>query len=264
MSVLEALVLGIVQGLTEFLPVSSSGHLVIAERLLGVSSEDITFEVATHFATLLAVLVFFYPVLKRIFLSPVKLFNGDESIQTARDMRLLLVIIVATIPAVLVGLLLKDQIEQAFASARMASYLLLLTSAIILSTVFARFRKKNIGFGNGMIVGLAQALAILPGISRSGSTISAALFCGVSRQEAFNFSFVLSVPAILGATLITLLDVFRNGVAEGWLVYLVAMVAAFVTGYLSLILLQKTVISGKFYLFGVYTLIVGLAGVIFF
>ncbi len=262
MSILEAAVLGLVQGLTEFLPVSSSGHLVLAEHLMGVKTDDVTFEVAIHFATLIALGVYFFPILNRIFISPFRLISGADDRKTWRDFRLLLVIAVATIPAVLVGLLLGDYVEQAFQSATVVSIMLLVTSAVLFLTLLAKPGENRVGFRCGFLIGCAQALAIMPGISRSGSTIATALFAGVSRLEAFNFSFVLSVPAILGATALTAAKI-EGGIAFTEPSYLVGMFVAFVSGYFSIMLLQKLVVSGRFYLFGIYTLIVGLAGLIF-
>ena len=263
MTFLDALLLGLVQGLTEFLPVSSSGHLVLVEHLLGVSSSDISFEVATHFATLLAVVAFFFPVLTRIFLSPIKIILGLRDEMTARDFSQFVIICVATIPAVVIGLLLRDQIESAFSSARMASVMLLVTSAILFSTLLAKPKGKHVTLKSGFFIGCAQALAILPGISRSGSTIVAGLFSGVSRQEAFSFSFILSMPAIIGATLLTGIDAIETGLSFEISSYVIAMAVAFVSGYFALLLLQKMVISGKIYLFGIYTLIAGILGIVF-
>jgi len=263
MTAVEALILGLVQGLTEFLPVSSSGHLVLAEHLLDVSCDDITFEVAIHFATLFAVVVYFFQSLMRVFLSPFRIIRGKPSEDAKRGFRMFLAVCVGTVPAVAVGLVFKDQIESVFSSALLVSVLLLVTSAILLSTRFTIARGVPIGAGNGLLIGCAQALAILPGISRSGSTISAALFCGIGREESFNFSFILSLPAIVGASILAAIDMFEAGVPDGKMAYIVGMAAAFASGYFSLVVLKKLVVGGKFYLFGVYTLIVGLIGIIF-
>ncbi len=263
MTVIEALILGLVQGLTEFLPVSSSGHLVLAEHLLDLSCDDITFEVAIHFATLLAVVMYFSRSLSQVFFSPFKMIAGRYSEDTRRGFRMFIAVCLGTVPAVVIGLFFKDQIESAFSSVLFVSILLLVTSMILLSTRFAVARAASIGAGNGFLIGCAQALAILPGISRSGSTIAAALFCGIDREEAFNFSFVLSVPAILLASMWKLKGMFDAGTFAGDASFLVGMAAAFVSGYLSLVVLKRLVVGGKFHLFGFYTLIVGLIGIIF-
>jgi undecaprenyl-diphosphatase len=262
-TVIEALILGLVQGLTEFLPVSSSGHLVLAEHLLDLSCDDITFEVAIHFATLLAVVMYFSRSLSQVFFSPFKMIAGRYSEDTRRGFRMFIAVCLGTVPAVVIGLFFKDQIESAFSSVLFVSILLLVTSMILLSTRFAVARAASIGAGNGFLIGCAQALAILPGISRSGSTIAAALFCGIDREKAFNFSFILSLPAIVGASALTAIDMFEAGVPEGGAAYFVGMAAAFVSGYLSLVALKRLVVGGKFHLFGFYTLIVGLIGIIF-
>jgi len=263
LSSLEAFLLGLVQGLTEFLPISSSGHLVIAENLLGIEAADLTFEVAVHFATLIAVLIFFIRTVLSVFLSPVYYLAGNRSDENSASLRLFFVIVIGTIPAVIVGLLLKDQIEQAFASTTLVGIMLIVTSAILFSTRFAKFRSTQIDTKIGFLIGCAQAFAILPGISRSGSTISAGLLTGVDRERAFDFSFVLSIPAIFGATLLTVKDLLEMEQIAIGMEYLIAMAAAFISGYLSLIALRKLVIGGKFHLFGVYTLIAGLITIIF-
>ena len=263
MTAVEALVLGLVQGLTEFLPVSSSGHLVLMGHLLGLAPDDITFEVAIHFATLLAVVVYFFRPLARVFSSPIRMIVDERSATVRKDFRLFVAVCVGTVPAVVVGLLLKDEIESAFSSTLAVSILLLVTSVIILSTRFASPRGTAIGAGRGFFVGCAQAFAILPGISRSGSTIAAALFSGIDRRESFDFSFILSLPAIVGASLLMVLDMIEAGVPYTGVSYMVGMASAFVSGYVSLVLLRRIVIGGGFHFFGFYTLIVGLAGIIF-
>ncbi len=263
MTLFEALILGLVQGVTEFLPVSSSGHLVLTEHLFGVGLDDISFEVAIHLATLLAVVIYFFKPLVLVFSSPLTMARGSPSHEVRQSFRLFTAVCVGTIPAVAVGLLLRDQIESAFSSAFSVSILLIATSAIVLSTRFARPRNAAIGCGRGFIVGCAQAFAMLPGISRSGSTIAAALFSGIDREKSFDFSFILSLPAIIGASILMILDMLEAGAPDGDFAYIIGMAAAFASGYISLVVLRKLVIGGRFYFFGFYTLIVGLCGVIF-
>lgn len=263
MTPLEAFLLGLVQGLTEFLPVSSSGHLVLAERLFDVRFEDISFEVAVHFATLMSVVVYFFRSLVHVFFSPFRIIAGDRSEKTRGGFRLFIAVCIGSVPAIIVGLLLKSQIEALFSSTVTVSILLLVTSAILFSTRLAVSKSTLIRARNGFLIGCAQALAILPGISRSGSTIAAALFQGVDREESFNFSFVLSLPAIIGATGLTLMDALEAGPPEELICYLAGMAAAFVSGYASLVVLKRLIVTGRFHMFGFYTLIVGAIGIIF-
>jgi undecaprenyl-diphosphatase len=188
---------------------------------------------------------------------------GRSLEDTGRDFGLFLAVCIGTVPAVVAGLLFKERIESAFSSALVASILLLVTSAILLSTRFAVSRGRQVRAGRGFLIGCAQALAVLPGISRSGSTIAAALFCGVDREESFNFSFILSLPAIIGASVLAAVDMLDTGMPDKWLTYIIGMAVAFASGYLSLVVLKRLVVEGRFYLFGVYTLIVGLMGIIF-
>jgi undecaprenyl-diphosphatase len=263
MTLVEALVLGLVQGLTEFLPVSSSGHLVLAEHLFDVEFNDISFEVAIHFATLLAVIVYFSRPLVRVFSSPIRMISDRSSKSIRQEFRLFIAVCVGTVPAAAVGLLLRDQIESTFSSTLAVSIFLLATSAVLLSTRFAVTKSAPIDAGRGFLIGCAQALAMLPGVSRSGSTIAAGLFCGIDREKSFDFSFILSLPAIIGASALMLIDMLEVGVPEGKVNYIIGMAAAFVSGYISIVMLKKIVIGGRFHLFGFYTLIVGLFGVIF-
>lgn len=265
MNIFEAVILGLIQGLTEFLPVSSSGHLVLGNALFGLESGDIIFEVFLHFATLVAVIVFFFKEILGIFMSPINYtLRGSRSPETIQKLRYLLYIVLGTIPAVIVGLKFKDQIEQAFGSTLMAGIMLLVTSAILFLTLLAKPKRKKLTILDSILIGISQAVAILPGISRSGSTISTAMYLGIDKKTAFNFSFILSLPAILGAFILQLKDALELGIAtEVMLIYLAGMVAAFGAGYICLIVLRKVVIAGKFAYFGIYTLIIGVLTIIF-
>ncbi|UCE67870.1 MAG: undecaprenyl-diphosphate phosphatase, partial [Candidatus Zixiibacteriota bacterium] len=179
MDLFESLILGLVQGLTEFLPVSSSGHLVISEGLFGIKSDDIIFEILVHLGTLIAVLIYFrkkiYGIIKAIFAAA---FDKSARNQNP-DLKLALFLIIGTIPAVIIGLLFKSHIVEAFNSPRWASGMLLVTALILFSTKWASDRSRKINGARSLAIGFAQALAIMPGISRSGSTISMGMWLGM-------------------------------------------------------------------------------------
>ena len=267
MNYFESLILGIVQGLTEFLPISSSGHLVIMQRLFGIVTDNIAFEVAVHVGTLFSVVAVYYADLGRMISS---FCGGIFRLRKARpyltdpDFRLSIFVILATIPAVIVGLGLEDFFERNFHNVTMVGITLLITGLILLSTRLVKLENRSLTLGKSLLVGCAQAVAILPGISRSGSTISGGLWCGLDRVEAIRFSFLLSVPAILGALILHLPDLAGmalNANMAGVLV--IGFLTSFIVGYIAIRFLLRVVQSGKFSWFGVYCLILGLVVILF-
>ena len=264
MNLIESTVLGLVQGLTEFLPISSSGHLVIFERFFHIKGDDLVFEIFVHFGTLMAVIFYFREKLLAVAGSIMRSFSrarkpeGDKT-----NIRLFWYLILGTVPAALVGLLFEDYIELAFASPRWASGMLLVTAAILLSTRWAMREDRNLNTSRTIIIGFAQALAIMPGISRSGSTISAGMFLRMKKSEAAEFSFLLSIPAILGATVLQIPQ-FISDITNADLVinYFVGAVVAAVVGYVSIAYLMKIIKRGKFFYFGLYCAVVGLLGIL--
>ncbi len=244
---IDALVLGLLQGLTEFLPISSSGHLVLAQEALGVHEPGAALEIAVHVGTLLSVLVYY----------------RRDIIDIARDVvcrgpaaRLGWMVVAGTIPAVLVGLFLKDDIERALDSPRFAAAGLLVTGTFLLLTRLARRRPSEPGFAYAIIVGCAQSVAILPGISRSGSTIGTGLLLGDDPVRAARFSFLLSIPAILGAAVLMFADGgMSGGPPAGMLI--VAGAVSFASGLASIAFLIKLLGRGGLAWFGPYCLLVG-------
>ena len=215
LTALKAVFLGALQGATEFLPVSSSGHLVIAQSLLGVQIEDgglLTFDVFLHFGTLVAVVVFFWREIFEILTSPFRAREaapGRSGMTVPQARRLGLMIVLATVPAAVVGLLLEDVFERLVSSAPAAAAMLLVTGGMLWATRRVRGQGEGLEgltLRRSLIVGFAQALAIIPGISRSGSTISGGLFMGLNRDLAAKFAFLLAVPAIGGAAVLKLGD----------------------------------------------------------
>jgi undecaprenyl-diphosphatase len=236
-------ILGILQGLTEFLPISSSGHLVLAQKVLGFESPGVYLELLLHLATLLAILVFFFKDILGLFH-----FKGP-----LREHWLFLIII-GTVPIAIVGYLFQERVELAFESATSTSIFLCVNGLILLSTFLRKGGRTRILPWQAVLIGCAQALALFPGISRSGSTIACALLLGLEGRTAFKFSFLLSIPAILGAGLLKLFGAEGGefGISLG-----VPMLLAFVFGMLALFILRRVVITRRFGYFGVYTLVLG-------
>ena len=242
---IKTIILGIVQGLTEFLPVSSSGHLAILERFFGIS-EPVSLAVFLHFGTLVAVVVFFFRPISDLIKGVLK--GNRESISYC------LKIALATIPIVIAGLFLESWVAHAFTNMITVSILLGITGTIVLVTGIIQQRRKKINLLTAFIIGIGQMFAILPGISRSGMTISAGLFSGIEPKRAFEFSFLLSIPAVLGANIYELRNVSGIGnIPE----LLAGMVFSFLTGLLALKILRSMVYR-YFYLFGPYCLIISL------
>ncbi len=258
MSILTAMLLGIVQGLTEFLPVSSSGHLVISQHFMSdFEQPGLLFDVVLHLGTLGAVLVFFWREVQLV-LSGLK--PGPDG---ASGRKLIVLLIVGTIPAVVAALLFKDSIEASFERLSVVGIALCGTGIWLL--VSSRQSSHSGSEKRGLdrvepvdaaIIGLCQSVALVPGISRSGSTIGAGLLRGLEHAAAARFSFLLSIPAILGAAVFNLKDV--SDVSDAvWPSYLAGCLTAFVVGYLAIGLVIRFLESQRFHLFGYYCLIMG-------
>lgn len=253
MNLLEAILLGILQGLTEFLPISSSGHLVLAEHLLGVTTPGLLFEVVVHLGSLFSILIVFRK----------DLLDLLQSLGTKQTQHFILTIIVGTIPAVLVGLLFKGWFESAFNDIMLVAGALLFTGFTLIITRFIKPRGIELTIPIGLAIGIAQAMAITPGISRSGITITTALFLGIAGPQAARFSFLLAIPAIIGAGLLMSLDLYSTGLGEILtLSMIVAFFSSLLVGIIALKWLMKTLRSSQFHWFGVYCLLIGLVTLI--
>lgn len=261
MTATEGAILGIVQGLTEFLPVSSKGHLALAGALLGVEDQDLVFKVAVHFGTLGSLLVFFREEVVRILraffgglLDPRRAFSKDP------QFRMAIWVALACVPAGLAGVLFEDTIERWLDSPLSTCYGLLFTAVLLLSTKLALLRPESeLSTGQALWIGCMQVLALLPGVSRSGTTISAGLWGGLPGPVAGRFSFLLSMPLILGATLLEArkLDAVPVG---AWPAMVAGVVCSFATGVLALSLLLAVLRARRFSWFGAYCAIVGGVG----
>ncbi len=248
---LDATLLGVVQGVTEFLPVSSSGHLVLAQEALGIEHEDIVFELAVHIGTLVPIFLVYFSDLWKMTKAP---FVERGPLKERPATRLLLLLILGCIPTAAIGLGFQDFFESLFNSAGPLVISFAITGALLFATRFAPKGDKNaldLPWTSALIIGIAQGMAITPGISRSGTTIAVALFLGTSRSFSARFSFLLSIPAILGAVLLQAKDLDSTASLD-WTALGIGAAAAAVTGYVALKLLLKLVNSGDFSKFAWY------------
>lgn len=266
MELLKAVILGLVQGLSEFLPISSSGHLVIFAEILNFHEEGIAFEVFVHFGTLLSVLLAFRKEISKMIVAPFAIWiNKSTDPELKEFLNWDYYIIIATIPAVIIGLTLKDPIEGLFSNILLVFFTLMVTAIIMWAAQFLKFRNKDLSYGRTFLIGIAQAFAILPGISRSGSTIFMGMALGIEREKVARFSFIMSVPAILGATVLKLKDLFETPPALSEILNLiVGTIVAFVSGYFAIIWLLDIVKKGKLQIFGYYCFAVSISGLLWY
>ena len=258
MSILKALILGILQGLTEFLPVSSSGHLVVMQHYLGFKQPMLLFDALLHIATLAVVIIYFRKDLYEITLDLIGLKRGHRKEISARTLYLILL---GTIPTALIGLSFKKWIEASFTMNFLTPGMFLFTGTLLwIGEKKAKVNKEmdKISIMDALIIGTAQGIAITPGISRSGATISVGLLRGVKKEAAFHYSFLLSIPAIIGAMGIELREAaLKENLPHQILPWMVGALAAFLVGYLSLMVLRKALLRRKFFLFAIYCWIIG-------
>lgn len=266
MSYWEALLLGVIQGLTEFLPVSSSGHLVLGKALLGIEIDNIAFEVFVHFGTLLAVMTVFRNdilLLLKGFVAFVSFKSKSGSEEEKRGIKMLGLLVLGTIPAGVLGLLFKDYFEAAFQSPRFVCVALLVTGLVLLSTKYAKKKGAELNVSESLIIGFAQVCAIFPGISRSGTTISTALLLGIEREQAARFSFLLAVPLILGASAKQTIDLISDLPATHELIGIaLGTLAAYISGLFAIKWLVAAIKQGMFDRFAYYCFVVGVMGII--
>jgi len=249
--------LGLVQGLTEFLPVSSSGHLVLAERWLGLDSPGVLLEAMLHWGTLAAILIVF----RKDIVALLRSLRGKGSVEQRKEVGFL---VAGTVPIVVVALLFRETIQSAFSSLLGIGIGLLLTALILAlgHLARARARRPSIRFPDAVVVGLAQAAAVFPGISRSGVTISAGTAMRLSAADAVRFSFLLAIPALFGAGLLHLLDAMNSSGSQNWLGILIGTLCAFGSGWLALRAVLRLVRQGRFWIFAVYCFLVGVGTIV--
>ncbi|TLD71434.1 undecaprenyl-diphosphate phosphatase [Phragmitibacter flavus] len=260
MNIIEAIILGLVQGLTEFLPVSSSGHIELGTFLLGVKAADnLLFSVVVHAATALSTVVVFRKDIVAILLDLLK-FRWNEGTKLA------MLIAVSMVPVGLVGVFFEKEVEAFFGGKIIfVGAMLMVTATLLTVTHFASKRSGEVTFGRALVIGLAQMVAILPGISRSGATICTALLVGVSRENAARFSFLMVLPPILGACLLKVLKFVKEpAMAEGVTggVLTAGFLAAFLAGLAACVWMISIVKRGKLIYFAIYCAVVGLVAVV--
>ncbi|EAP87998.1 undecaprenyl-diphosphate phosphatase [Croceibacter atlanticus] len=258
MSELDALLLGIIQGLTEFLPVSSSGHLELGKAILGdtsLPSESLLFTVVVHFATALSTIVVYrkdiLDILKGLFQ-----FKWND------DLKFSLKIILSMIPAAVVGVLFDEEIEALFnGNILFVGFMLIVTALLLWLADKAKDTNKNVSFPNALTIGISQAIAILPGISRSGATISTAVLLGIDKTKAARFSFLMVVPLILGKIAKDIMSGDITTTSSNNLVLIIGFISAFVAGLVACTWMIKLVKKSKLSYFAIYCLVVGLIAI---
>ena len=271
MTFFEAILLGILQGLTEFLPVSSSGHLVLAQQFLGLKEPLVFFDVMLHVGTLAAVLVAYRDAIKRLVVGGFSTLGDRQfwrqpraTLNTSTELKFIGLILLGSIPTGIIAILFKTELESFFDEVRLVSIMLILTG-VILQLPRLRREKADKPVGqlktwHAPLIGIAQGCAITPGISRSGSTISLALFLGIPGKIAAEYSFLLSIPAILGAVALKIRDVGDTSVPLH--IMGTGMIASFIVGYIALRFLLVMLNRGKFSVFSYYCVALGLTSLL--
>lgn len=253
------MILGLVQGFTEFLPVSSSGHLILVRELMGLNSSsssqfNLIFDVTVHLGTLVAVVIVLYKDILGLFKKPYKK---------------LLMLIVACIPAVIVGFTCKDYIEQYFSSATYLCFFFLFTAVIMLISEAVAKRNKNpkdLGWGGAIAMGLMQGVGVFPGVSRSGSTIFGGTVAGAEGKQVATFSFLMSAPIILGSLLLSVIDVAQAGAMGSidWFSITVGALSAFAAGYFSVRVMLRLIAKANFKWFSLYLFVISVLTFVFY
>ena len=268
MEIYQGIWLGILQGITEFLPVSSSGHLVLGQHFFHLTEPMLSFDISVHLGTLAAIVIVFFKDLKEIAISILKPATKKS------DTKLLLLIITGCIPTAVLGCVIKIWESFIFSSILLVGCMLIITGTILWLTrkkqTPQNYQDKSIAMSNftfksAFFIGICQGIAVIPGISRSGATISAGIFLGLDRKIAAKFSFLLSIPAIIGAELLQLSKSMSHVppviITKA---FIFGTLASFITGYIALIFLLKIVNKGKLYLFAPYCWVAGISVIIYY
>ncbi len=270
MSWWQAALLGLLQGLTEFLPVSSSGHLVLAQHFLGLSESvgHVTFDVFLHFGTVLSILTVYRrevgSLIGTTLTSIAKPASVAESYRSKDEFRMAIFILITMVPTGLVYVLFGDYLEARFSDPRFASGMLILTGILLLLTLLRKNPDGSISPLKAVLIGVAQSAAMTPGISRSGSTICTALYLNVEPKKAADFSFLMLLPVVLGATLLKGIDLVQGSQFDiGWGPVLVGTVVAYVSGVAAIKILLDVIRRGRLSYFAYYCLAVGALGLLF-
>jgi len=247
MGIFESIILGIVQGLTEFLPVSSSGHLVLLQNVFGISEPQLFFDTMLHLGTLTAVVIVMRKQIKELFLHPLS--------------KPMLYLIIATVPAVVFGVLLNGMIEGTFSGLYLGYGFLFTALVLSLSEVLSKRapKKKDVGMRGSIVMGLMQVIAMFPGVSRAGSTIAGGLAVGIDRKKVATFSFLMSIPIILGSVLFQGIKIFQDtNVTIEWLPTIIGTLCAAVSGYFAARFMLALITKKRLYGFAIYVAVLGI------
>jgi undecaprenyl-diphosphatase len=260
-SIWEIILLSLIQGITEFFPISSSGHLVIAEKLLNIREPQILLNIVLHLGTLFAIVIYLRKEIRDLIIS-LKNFLISPS-KNLKDSNTIIIfqIIIATIPTVFIGYFFNEPLEKAFGSLRTVSISLLITGLFLLMTRFSKEKERNKLILHPLVIGIFQGIAIVPGLSRSGLTIGIALLLGWKREKAAKFSFLIFIPVVIGAFIFEISKIQIH--SQNWLILLFGFIMTFIVGVFSLVFLIKIVKRGAFSFFSVYCFIVALLAFIF-
>ncbi len=267
MELIKALVLGALQGATEFIPVSSSGHLVIVPALLGWKEPNLTFAMALHMGTFLAVFIYYFKDVVNLIKGFFATFKRNRTTTETFHSKLCWLIIIALIPAGIAGLIFSNDIDRTFGQPHYVSYFFFVTAFLLIVASLVKIKEplkiEDMGIKNALAAGLLQIISLLPGVSRSGATMSGGIFSGMNKEDAAKFSFLLSIPTILGAGILTVRDMFSVSQAFSMGEFFTGFLAAFIVGILSIKFFFSIVRRTNFYFFAIYCILIGVAGLIF-
>ncbi len=264
LEIIKAILLGAVQGLTEFLPISSSGHLVLGSKLLDFQEQGLAFDVFVHFGTLLSVCIVFRHELAAMLAAPLAVFRGHANEELTRFFYWDIYVVIATLPAVAAGLFLKDSIEGIFSNILLVYCMLFITGLIMVATPHLQEKAVRLNCPRALLIGCAQAMAIFPGLSRSGSTIFTGMLLGLNRETVAKFSFIMSIPAILGAVVLQSRDLLDNPPDSGSMLAIGAGTASSaICGYFAIVLLLNIIRRNKLQYFGYYCLLLASGGLLY-
>lgn len=264
--IIKYIILGIIQGFTEPLPISSSGHVYILRSILNVGElTDLNFEIIVNFGSLIAILLIYYKDIKKLVINFFKYFKVKNE-ETKNDFKYCILIILGVIPIGIVGFLFKDQIESFLNSTKIIGISFLITALFLylVRNIKGKRNDNDLTYKDALIIGLVQIIAVIPGISRSGSTLIAALFCNIKRDSALKYSFMLYIPISVGTTLLGIKDLITMpNIHEMILPYGLGFIASLIVSFFTLRWFMNVVKKGKFIYFSIYCLILGLSVLLF-
>jgi undecaprenyl-diphosphatase len=257
MTILQSIFLGIIQGITEFFPISSSGHLILLEHFMKLPVHALrSFDIAVHFGSLLAIFIYFRKDFVALIKSTINIVSGKIK-KTELIKNEVIWLIIASVPAVIVGVLLNPIFDEYFRSDYLVSIFMIITGIYFLISEKFKTTEKKLTWKNTLLIGISQAFAILPGVSRSGSTIATGIFCGIKREDAARFSFILGSIAVTGATLLTTKDILETGLTIDLLTLMIGILSSGIASLLSIHYLMKLLKTKTLFWFAIYLFAVG-------